>query len=63
MMQHMLEAAGYDVAVARDGEECLAMAWQAPPDLLLLDIMMPKRHASKSSDVSGSIRPHAICGW
>lgn len=41
-MARALELAGYDVQIARDGEECLQMALDAPPDLLLLDIMMPK---------------------
>jgi DNA-binding response OmpR family regulator len=32
---------GYEIATARDGEEALAMVRAAPPDLILLDIMMP----------------------
>ncbi|MCB1278077.1 response regulator [Prosthecobacter sp.] len=41
-MAHALERAGYEVRVAHDGEECLRMALDDVPDLLLLDIMMPK---------------------
>ena len=41
-MTHALEKAGYTVDVARDGEECLRKALEAAPDLILLDIMMPK---------------------
>jgi adenylate cyclase len=37
-----LGAKGYDVIVARDGEESLARARSELPDLILLDIMMPK---------------------
>lgn len=33
---------GHDVAVARDGAEALATAFANPPDLLLLDVSMPK---------------------
>lgn len=33
---------GYDVAMARDGEEGLRIIRQEKPDLILLDIMMPK---------------------
>src|SRR5262245_27002042 len=37
-----LAADGYDVVTARDGEEALAAAGEAQPDLILLDVMMPK---------------------
>jgi CheY-like chemotaxis protein len=33
---------GWKVALANDGEECLAMAARERPDLILLDCMMPK---------------------
>ena len=37
-----LRSAGYDVAVAADGEEALARATSLRPDLVLLDVMMPR---------------------
>jgi CheY-like chemotaxis protein len=37
-----LSSLGYEVVVARDGEEALAKACKELPDLILLDIMMPK---------------------
>jgi adenylate cyclase len=37
-----LESQGYEVVTAVDGEEALARAREMQPDLLLLDIMMPK---------------------
>ncbi len=37
-----LRAAGYEVHVASDGEEALAKAVEIRPDLILLDVMMPK---------------------
>src|SRR5206468_3815532 len=37
-----LRSAGYDVTVANDGEEGLARAIALRPDLVLLDVMMPK---------------------
>ncbi len=43
MVQVRLEANGYDVEVAFDGEEGLEKAEEVMPDLILLDIMMPKK--------------------
>jgi class 3 adenylate cyclase len=42
MLEARLARDGYEVLVARDGEEALALAREATPDLVLLDIMMPK---------------------
>ena len=38
-----LEAAGYEILVARDGNQGLSMAEREDPDLVILDMMMPKR--------------------
>tara|TARA_B100000809_G_scaffold10633_1_gene10021 strand:+ start:384 stop:794 length:411 start_codon:yes stop_codon:yes gene_type:complete len=38
-----LENKGYEVLVARDGNQGLAMAEREDPDLMVLDMMMPKR--------------------
>ncbi len=42
IFQTRLSAHGYDIITARDGEEGLAVARERQPDLILLDIMMPK---------------------
>lgn len=42
-MRYALENAGFRVSVARDGNQGLAMAETLTPDLLVLDMMMPKR--------------------
>ena len=42
MYKERLELAGYQVEISRDGEEGLAKVHQVKPDVVLLDIMMPK---------------------
>ena len=42
VLQTRLVAEGYEVITAADGEEGLAAARQQAPDLILLDVMMPK---------------------
>src|SRR6266446_346702 len=42
VLQTRLVAEGYEVVTAADGEEGLATARQQTPDLILLDVMMPK---------------------
>lgn len=42
-LRHALQTQGYEVSVARDGNQGLAMAETQTPDLLILDMMMPKR--------------------
>jgi len=42
MVQMRLEAAGYEVITAYDGEEGLEKAKNENPDVIILDIMMPK---------------------
>ena len=44
LMKQLLEEAGYEVAQARDGEDCLARVASFQPDLLILDLMMPRLH-------------------
>ncbi len=42
-MRIALQANGYQVLIARDGNQGLAMAEREDPDLVILDMMMPKR--------------------
>ncbi len=42
-MRFALAAAGYEIFVARDGNQGLALAERENPDLVILDMMMPKR--------------------
>jgi DNA-binding response OmpR family regulator len=40
-VEFLLRREGYDVRVARDGEEALKLVEASTPDLVLLDVMMP----------------------
>ena len=61
LLQVNFEMEGYDVVIAGDGEEGLALAREERPDLVLLDVMMPKMNgldvaaAMRSDDVTKNI--------
>ena len=42
-LKYILQKEGYDVETARDGEEALSKVEKFNPDIVLLDIMMPKK--------------------
>jgi DNA-binding response OmpR family regulator len=42
-LDYALKREGYDVSLAKDGESALAMLRTGAPDLVLLDIMLPRR--------------------
>jgi PleD family two-component response regulator len=42
ILQYLLEQEGYDVVVAADGEDALREVDRCAPDLVLLDVMMPR---------------------
>ena len=44
IISYNLQEAGYEVSTARDGDEALQKAKVIQPDLIILDIMMPKRN-------------------
>lgn len=41
LLRETLQEAGYEVLIANDGDELVRMAQDHPPDLLLIDLMMP----------------------
>ena len=43
IIQYNLQGEGYEVYTAKDGDEALMRAKQVKPDLIILDIMMPKK--------------------
>ena len=42
-LEFLLERRGYEVRVATNGEEAVALVESFRPDVMLLDVMMPKR--------------------
>ncbi len=42
-LEYLLKKEGFQIAVATDGEAALRLASSFVPDLILLDIMMPKK--------------------
>ena len=42
-IEFILEMEGYEVHIARDGEEALEVAERVQPDLILLDVNMPRK--------------------
>ncbi|MBS1946488.1 MAG: response regulator [Bacteroidetes bacterium] len=44
IIQYNLEREGYETSTAKDGDEALAKAKSEKPDLIILDIMMPKKN-------------------
>ncbi|HWP86177.1 MAG TPA: response regulator, partial [Terriglobia bacterium] len=42
LMEEMLQSQGYEVLTATNGVEALARMAEQPPDVVLLDVMMPK---------------------
>ena len=42
-LEFLMTRSGYEVQVARTGEEALALVASFAPDLVLLDVMMPQR--------------------
>lgn len=55
LTDYLLRAHGYETALASSGVEGLALALQARPDLILLDIRMP---GMNGYEVAAAIRTH-----
>jgi len=53
LMEALLLPLGYEVIVAKGGEEALQKAQAVAPDLILLDIMMPKLDGFEGNSPQG----------
>lgn len=42
MISEFLDSAGYDTEVARDGQDAIAKARQLQPDVIIMDLMLPR---------------------
>jgi DNA-binding response OmpR family regulator len=42
-LEYLLQQGGYEVLIARNGDEVLALLEEQIPDLVLLDVMMPRK--------------------
>jgi two-component system, OmpR family, alkaline phosphatase synthesis response regulator PhoP len=51
IIQYNLVKEGYDVITANDGDDALAKAKISKPDLIILDIMMPKKSGTEVCEI------------
>ena len=51
ILKYNLVKEGYDVTTAKDGDEALAKANLAQPDLVILDIMMPRKNGVEVCEI------------
>jgi DNA-binding response OmpR family regulator len=55
-LDYLMKREGFEVTLARDGQEALDAILRAPPDLVLLDVMMPRK---TGLEVCQEVRAHA----
>ncbi|HET9700319.1 MAG TPA: response regulator, partial [Burkholderiales bacterium] len=58
-LEFLMQRAGYQVQVATNGEEALRFASEIYPDLMLLDVMLPKM---SGFEVCQKVRENPACG-
>jgi len=57
----VLQSEGYEVIQARDGKEAVRFFEQYPPDLILLDLNMPRQNGWSAFEAMESVRPLVPC--
>lgn len=58
-LEYLMRREGYEVCLARDGDEALAVLRQERPQLVILDVMMPKK---TGFEVCRALRTDAAIG-
>jgi DNA-binding response OmpR family regulator len=58
-LEFLMQRAGYQVQVASNGEEALRLAAELSPDLMLLDVMLPRM---SGFEVCQKVRENPACG-
>ncbi len=58
LLAEYFDSDAYGIRVANHGQECLQVLDETPPDLILLDIMMPEINGY---EVCRRIRKHPAC--
>jgi DNA-binding response OmpR family regulator len=56
-LEYLLKREGYNVVIARDGQEAVDAILREQPDLVLLDVMMPKK---TGFEVCQEVRGHEV---
>ena len=57
-LEFLMKREGFQVSIARDGEEALRKVEENMPDLMLLDVMMPKK---SGYEVCQQVRANPAC--
>ncbi|MFH2203549.1 MAG: response regulator [Elusimicrobiota bacterium] len=57
VLSRLLAGSGHEIMTAEDGREALEMIQQRPPDLVLLDINMPRLGGMRLLELVKKIRP------
>jgi len=55
-LEYLMKREGFEVTLARDGQAALDAILRSPPDLVLLDVMMPRK---TGLEVCQEVRSHA----
>lgn len=58
-LEFLMKKEGFEIAVANDGDEALAKVASFKPDLILLDVMMPKKSGFEVCEVLRTDPVHA----